>query len=177
MIKKGCLALILMSQSITSSALDLYAGLDANYILSEVTVGDAEAEFQPLALSGRIGAYIEQMVGIEFYGMSGVAGGDDLGIDVDLNYTFGLATRFETPESEGGKIYFLLGYGITELDVNRSGTGEPGTSSYHDFSYGGGVEFRLGGSEKLFINLQAMRYYANDDIEIDGGSLGLRYRF
>mgnify|MGYP000754098558 CR=1 FL=1 len=177
MIKKGCLAFILMGQSITSSALDLYVGLDANYILSEVTVDDASAEFQPLALSGRIGAYIEPMVGLEFYGMTGAASDDDLDIDMDLSYTLGLAARFETPESEGGKIYFLLGYGITELDMDRSGTGEPGTATFHDFTYGGGVEFRLGGSDKLFINLQAVRYYAKDDIEIDGASLGLRYRF
>jgi len=175
--KKGFLAVLLIGQSMTSSALDLYAGVAANYIQSEVEVNSASAEFQPLALSGRIGAYIQPMVGIELYGMTGAAGDDDLDIDMDLSYTLGMAARFETPESEGGKIYFLLGYGITELDMDRSGTGEPGTATFHDFSYGGGVEFRLGGSDKLFINLQAMRYYAQDDIEINGASLGLRYRF
>jgi len=176
MIKKGLLAVLLMSQCMSSYALDLYAGIDANYIFSEVEEGDARAEFNPVALSGRFGAYIEKGVGIELYGMAG-ADDEDLDIDLSLNYMLGLAARFETPESEGGKIYFLLGYGITELDMDRSGSGAPGSATFHDFSYGGGVEFRLGGSDKLFINLQAVRYYAQDDIQIDGASLGLRFQF
>jgi len=176
MINKGLLAALLMSQCMSSYALDLYAGIDANYIFSEVEEGDASAEFKPLALSGRIGAYIEKGVGIELYGMTGTDD-EDLDIDLGLSYMLGLAARFESPESEGGKIYFLLGYGITELDMDRSGSGEPGKATFHDFSYGGGVEFRLGGSENLFINLQAVRYYAQDDIQIDGASLGLRYQF
>jgi hypothetical protein len=176
MIKKGLLMALLLSQCTMSYALDLYAGIDANYILSEIEAGEAKAEFQPLALSGRLGTYIQKGVGIELYGMAGTED-DDLDIDLGLNYMVGLAARFESPESEGGKIYFLLGYGITELDMDRSGTGEPGTATFHDFSYGGGVEFRLGSSENLFMNLQAVRYYAQDDIQIDGASLGLRFQF
>ena len=176
MMKKSLLAALLMSQCMPSYALDFYAGMDANYIFSEIEEGDASAEFKPAALSGRLGAYIEPGVGIELYGMAGTKV-EDLNIDLSLNYMLGLAARFETPESEGGKIYFLLGYGITELDMDRSGSGTPGSATFHDFSYGGGVEFRLGGSEKLFINLQAIRYYAQDNIQIDGASLGLRFRF
>ncbi|MFT5718210.1 MAG: hypothetical protein ACI9T7_002415 [Oleiphilaceae bacterium] len=176
MLKKGLLMALLMSQCTASYALDLYAGIDANYIFSEVEEGDASAEFNPVALSGRFGAYIEKGVGIELYGMTGTKD-EDLDIDLSINYMVGLAARFETPESEGGKIYFLLGYGITELDMDRSGSGEPGTATFHDFSYGGGVEFRLGSSENLFINLQGVRYYAQDDITIDGASLGLRLQF
>jgi hypothetical protein len=176
MIKKSVLGALLMCQCMAVNALDLYAGIDANYIFSEIEEGDASAEFTPAALSGRFGAYLEKGVGIELYGMTG-SDDEDLDIDLSLNYMLGLAARFETPESKGGKIYILLGYGITELDMDRSGSGEPGDATFHDFSYGGGVEFRLGGSDKIFMNLQAVRYYAQDDIQIDGASLGLRFRF
>ena len=176
MIKKAFFSALLISQSMSSHALDLYAGIDANYILNDVGENSAEAEFRPLALSGRIGTYIEKGVGIELYGMTG-SKDEDLDLELTFSYMVGLAARFETPEPEGGKIYFLLGYGITELDMDRSGTGEPGSGTFHDFSYGGGVEFRLGRSDNLFINLQAVRYYAQDEIQIDGASLGLRFQF
>lgn len=176
MIKKSLLVAILMSQCATSYALDLYAGIDANYIFSGVEEGDASAKFNPMALSGRVGAYMQKGVGIELYGMTG-NDDEDLDIDLGLSYMLGLATRFESPESEGGKIYILLGYGITELDMDRSGSGEPGKATFHGFSYGAGVEFRLGRSDNWFMNLQGVRYYAKDDIHIDGASLGLRYQF
>jgi hypothetical protein len=176
MIKKGLLVALLMSQCTTSYALDLYAGIDANYIFSEVEEGDASAKFNPIALGGRVGAYIQNGVGLEIYGMTGNED-EDLDIDLGLSYMLGLAARFESPESEGGKIYILLGYGITELDMNRSGSGEPGKATFHDFSYGAGVEFRLGGSDNVFMNFQAVRYYAQGAIQIDGASLGLRFQF
>lgn len=176
MLKKGLLVALLMSQCAMAHALDLYAGIDANYIFSEVEEGDASAEFQPLGLSGRFGGYLEKGVGIELYGMTGTED-DDLDIDLSLSYMLGLAARFESPESEGGKIYILLGYGITELDMDRSGSGEPGKATFHGFSYGAGAEFRLGRSENWFMNIQGVRYYSRDDISIDGASLGLRFKF
>ena len=176
MIKKFLLAFLLMSHGMTSYAVDLYAGVDANYILSEIESGDAKADFKPLAVSGRVGFYLEQGVGLELYGMTG-AEDEDLDIELGLNYMAGVAARFESPESEGGKIYILLGYGITELDMDRSGSSEPGKATFHDFNYGAGLEFRLGGADQLFVNLQAVRYYAQDEIQIDGASLGLRYKF
>ena len=131
MIKKSLLGALLISQCMAVNALDLYAGIDANYIFNEIEEGDARAEFTPMAVSGRFGAYLEKGVGIELYGMTG-SDDEDLDIDLSINYMLGLAARFETPESEGGKIYFLLGYGITELDMDRSGSGEPGDATFHD---------------------------------------------
>jgi len=173
MIKYLVLVLGLSFFSVTSAAWDLYGGLDANYVLNDVD----SAEFQPLAVGGRVGVYLEPGVGLEVHGMAGADGDKNIDIESELNYTLGIAARFESPESEGGKIYFLLGYALSELDVNRSGTGEPGAVSFDDFSYGGGFEFRLGHSRALFLNLQLVRFYADDGVDIDAASLGVRFGF
>ena len=68
MIKKSLLVALLMSPCVTAYGLDLYAGVDANYIFNEIEEGDAKAEFTPLAVSGRFGAYLERGVGVELYG-------------------------------------------------------------------------------------------------------------
>lgn len=173
MIKHLVLLLALSGLSMTSTALEFYGGLDANYISNEV----GPAEFHPLAAGGRIGAYLEPGVGLELHAMTGVNDDKDIDIDSELSYTVGMAARFESPESEGGKIYFLLGYALSELDVSRSGTGKPGTVSFDDFSYGGGLEFRLGKTRKLYMNLQMVRFYSDNGIDLDAVSLGLRAGF
>ena len=183
MFKKGCLGFVLLAQCSVGLAQDSvpsdwYFGLDANYIRN--TVGNdeiASADFAPLAASLRVGKYIEPQVGIELYAMSGVSDDEDKDITMDLSYSIGIAGRFESPESERGKLYILLGYGMTELDMDRSDTGSPGKESFHGFNYGGGVEFRLGEGEKYYANLQAVRYYDEDDLSIDGVSFGFRFRF
>jgi len=109
--------------------------------------------------------------------MTGISDHEDLDVNLDVSYSMGIMGRFESPESERGKLYILLGYGITELDMNRSSTGVPGKESFHGFNYGGGAEFRLGDGEKYYANLQAVRYYDEDDLSIDGISFGFRYRF
>jgi len=183
MIKKGCISLALLVQCSLASAQgpapnDWYVGFDANYIISEVGNEDiGEASFNPLGASLRIGKYLEPQVGIELYGMAGLSDHDDLNINLDVTYSLGIMGRFESPESEGGKLYILLGYGITELDMDRSETGSPGKESFHGFNYGGGAEFRLGQGEKYYASLQAVRYYDEDDLSIVGVSFGFRYRF
>jgi len=183
MIKKGCIGLALLAQCFVASAQerasnDWYVGFDVNYISSDIGNEDiGEASFNPLGASLRIGKYLEPQVGIELYAMTGVSDHEDLDINLDVNYSLGIMGRFESPESEGGKLYILLGYGITELEMDRSETASPGKESFHGFNYGGGVEFCLGQGEKYYANLQAVRYYDEDDLSIDGMSFGLRYRF
>jgi len=177
MIKKGCLVVCLLGVSLSSQAVEWYAGLDANYIQTKVTSTSGNAKFLLPAVSFRFGAYLQPQLGVEFYGLSGVTDGSDKNIKLNVNYSVGVTTRFETPESEGGKIFFLIGYGWTQLDMNRSQTGSPGKQNFGDFSLGGGFEFKLGKSSPYYLSVQALRYYSGNDISLNGASIGLRYRF
>ena len=177
MIMKGCWFVCLMGVSLSSQALEWYAGLDANYIQTKVKSASGEAKFLLPAMSFRLGTYLQPQLGLEFYGLSGVTDDSDENIKLNVDYSIGVTTRFETPESEGGKIFFLIGYGWTQLDMDRSHIGSPGKQSFGDFSLGGGVEFKLGKASPYYLNVQALRYYSGDDITLNGASMGLRYRF
>ena len=91
--------------------------------------------------------------------------------DLTLNTIAGVNFRLESPETKNNmKIFILLGYGMTEWDVDRSDTGEPGKVDFDDFSYGAGFEWRLGQSESWFINVRGQRFLNKHEISLDTGS-------
>ena len=98
-------------------------------------------------------------------------------IDLSLNTLAGLNFRFESSESDGMKIFILLGYGMSEWDVNRSNSGKPGKVDFDDFSYGGGFEWHIGNAKNWFVNIRGQRFLNKNDLSLDSGSLGVRYAF
>jgi len=157
-----------------ASATELYGEINAAYVFSKID----DEKFNPLAIETRIGFYLEKQVGLEAYYGTGLNDDSQFDIDVSLNTLAGVNLRFESPETKDGmKIFILLGYGMSEWDVDRSGTGEPGKVDFDDFSYGGGFEWRLGKSEHWFMNLRGQRFLNKDDLSLDIGSLGVRYAF
>ena len=166
------LAVALSGLSQFSVALDYYTGVDATYLSSRVD----SAKFNPIAVGGRLGVYLQPQLGLELHGMVGVDSDEDIDIELDLNRSVGLALRFETPEAQGGKIYFLFGYATSELEMQRSGTALPGAETFDGGTFGGGAEFRLGNSDRSFLNLQMIRYYQDKGITLDAISLGIRFR-
>lgn len=150
-----------------------YAELNTGYSFTKV---DKE-EFNPLTIETRLGIYLQPQVGIEAYYATGLTDNTQLNIDLALTKLAGINLRFESPESDGMKVFILLGYGMTEWDLDRSDTGEPGKVDFDDFSYGAGFEWRLGKSENWFINLRGQRFLNKNDLELNIGSLGVRYVF
>lgn len=155
------------------SAMELYGEINAAYVFSQV---DKE-EFNPTALDARLGMYLEPQVGLEVYVGSGLSDDTEVDIDMSLTTLAGVNLRFESPESKGMKIFILLGYGMSEWDLDRSGTSEPGKVDFDDFSYGAGFEWRIGKSKNWFVNLRGQRFLNKDDLSLDTGSLGVRYAF
>ncbi len=151
----------------------LYTELNGAYTFTKLD----DEQFNPTTLEARLGMYLQQQVGIEAYVASGLSDDSQLDIDVSIKTIAGINFRFESPESDGMKIFILLGYGMTEWDVDRSGSGEPGSVDFDDFSYGAGFEWRLGKSEQWFINLRGQRFLNKNDLTLDLGSLGVRYVF
>ncbi len=157
---------------------EFYVGLDAYYLLNSLgNSATGKAEFDLAGAGFRAGMYIEPQLGLELYAAQGVNEAEDIGIDINVESIAGILGRFESPEAEnGGKLYILLGYGMSELEMKRSASSLADRELYHGFVYGGGAEFRLGETNS-FINIQGLRYYDEDDISLDGVSLGLRYGF
>lgn len=157
-----------------ASATELYAELNTSYAFAKIE----DEKFNPLAIEARFGFYLQKQVGLEAYYGTGLSDDSQFNLDLALSTLAGVNFRFESPETKNGmKIFILLGYGMSEWDVDRSGTGEPGKVDFDDFSYGGGFEWRLGKSEHWFVNLRGQRLLNKDDLSLDTGSLGVRYAF
>lgn len=167
------LMLIPFFTSAYSSASDFYGELSSSYAISKID----DEKFNPLALEARLGMYLDKQVGLEAYLGSGVREDTRIDIDLTLSQLAGVNFRFESPEQEGMKVFLLLGYGMSEWDVDRSNTGEPGKVDFDDFSYGGGFEWRLGNSKNWFLNLRGQRFLNKEELSLDTGSLGVRYAF
>jgi hypothetical protein len=157
-----------------ASATELYGEINTSYVFSKIE----SEKFNPLALEARFGFYLEQQVGLEVYYGAGLSDDSQVGIDLSLNTLAGVNLRFESPETKDRmKIFVLLGYGMSEWDVDRSGTGEPGKVDFDDFSYGGGFEWRIDKSKNWFMNVRGQSFLNRDDLNLSTGSLGVRYAF
>jgi len=159
--------------SLPTHAIDLYGELSAGYLMNDVD----QTEFDSITTELRFGAYVQPQVGLELYAGTGLDDDKQIDIESGLSYMAGLAVRLESPESEGGKVFFLLGYGVTEIDVDRSGSGEPGKQSFDAVNYGLGAEFRLGNRNDLFLTVKGVRYYSKGGVGIDVAGLGIRAGF
>lgn len=170
LIPLACLTLFSVS---FASAAELYGEINTSYVFSKIE----EEKFNPLALEARVGVYLQKQVGLEAYYGAGLSDDSQLDVDVSISTIAGVNLRFESPEQKGMKIFILLGYGMSEWEVDRSGTGEPGKVDFDDFSYGGGLEWRVGKSENWFVNVRGQSFLNKDDLSLSTGSLGVRYAF
>lgn len=171
--KQILLGIMLLGSWLPAQAIDLYGELGAGYLFNQVNTTDFNSAISEL----RFGAYLQPMVGIEVHTATGVTDAEEIDIKSSLNYQAGLALRLESPEADGGKVFFVLGYAVTDFDVERSGSDKPGTLDFDGFSYGLGAEFRLGHESPFYLNLKGVRYYAEDSVTIDVAGLGLRYQY
>lgn len=167
------LATFNITLSCTLQAETLYGELNTGYSFTKLDKED----FNPLTLEARLGMYLQPQVGLEAYYASGINDDSQLDIDLEIKSIAGVNFRFESPESDGMKIFILLGYGMTEWDLDRSGTGNPGKVDFDDFSYGAGFEWRLGKSNNWFLNLRGQRFLNKNDLSLDTAGLGVRYVF
>ncbi len=169
----GPVCLLLMLISPGSQALDFYTELNANAHLTDISTQD----FTTANVEVRLGAYFQQNVGIELHASTAVSDDEKLDLLVEVPYSAGAALRFQSPERDGARVLILLGYAVSELALDRSGTGEPGEDEFDGFTYGGGFEFRPGMQKNWFLNVKMQRYYKEKDIELDAASIGVRYQF
>lgn len=168
-----CLLILPVLFAQNAPALELYGETGIGQFKTKVS----STSFSTSAVEARLGTYIMPGLGIELHGASGIGSDTSNAIDVQLDYSANLQTRFETPEREGGKLFFLAGYGLTALDMNRSNTGQPGREEFKSGNFGGGVEYHFQKYPALFLNMKWNRLYAQGGVEIDNTSLSLRITF
>ena len=147
--------------------------------------GDFDLDWTTPALMVNVGYQINPYFAVE--GRAGIGVGDDddddsivvdvsgtptpfsASVDAEIESYFGVFGRVGMPAGEVFYPYIQVGYGSLKLDS----AGADGTDE--DFAYGIGANFKF--TETMSGNLEYMNYYDDDDEEISGFSLGLRFDF
>lgn len=150
-----------------------YGELGTGYSMIEADT----ASFNIPTLEARFGYYLQPQLGIELHALSGLGDDTTNDLSVELTSSVNLLARFETPERDGGKLFLLGGYGQTSLDIDRSGTGNPGKQNFKNGNFGAGVEFALGTERRWYVNAKWHRYYADGGVSIDVAGINLRMAF
>ncbi len=77
------------------------------------------------------------------------------------------------------KISILLGYASTEIETQLPSLGDTGSNkgTFSDFSYGISLQDPIIEGKPFSWTLDYIRYYKDDNLRIDGLSLGVTYAF
>jgi outer membrane immunogenic protein len=138
------------------------------YALTEVDIDVSGLDdFEPTALVGKVGYFVNPNVAIE--GRYGIGLQDDdqtyLGADVelDIDQIIGLYAVFQTSGSSAVDFYGILGYSDAEADIKIDGSSD--SDSEDGFSYGVGLNFSG-------FNAEYMVYLNEDDVEVSAIAVG-----
>jgi|GEM_PF-6379619 len=133
----------------------------------EETAGDIE----PLAVTGALGYWVLEGVGLELEAGFGVTDDSIRNLDADLRSEFALNLRLESPPTRGLAAYVLAGYVRTSYEL-----------SVDDFSStinlpGGRIAAGLTYLVNPFIHIDAGVAHHNyaDDTRVNSFRIGLRY--
>jgi hypothetical protein len=82
-------------------------------------------------------------------------------------------------QPEDLKVSILLGYASTEIETQLPALGEVGSNkdTFSDFSYGISVQDPIIEGKPYYWTLDLIRYYKDDNLSVDGISLGVTYAF
>jgi hypothetical protein len=160
--------------SVHASATEFYAEFSANAISQEI----AEERFVLGSAELRGGAYVLRQIGVEVFAGTGLVDDEQFNLSQSVSYTYGIATRFESPMVDGTKAFILLGYAATELDLESDQGPAPGKELFEGFSYGVGLEKQLFNKRSAwYLNGRWQSYYSSGDIDISVFGVGVRYQF
>ena len=162
--------------SVFSFADRLYVG--ANYNHHSYDEGAYDADLNSVSL--KLGYYFNRHFSGEL--RAGKGFGDDTenayGYDVDLELDnfYGAYLRAGYPMSKTIYPYAVVGMTRASFDAHLSNYPSLGVEeSVTDASFGLGADFRL--SNTLSLNLEYMDYISDDNIDLDGLSIGINKHF
>ncbi|MAZ06831.1 MAG: hypothetical protein CME81_10655 [Halomonas sp.] len=143
----------------------LYTGL--NYTFINLESGSADADVG--TLSAKVGVMATPFLGIEARGGFGVDDDRIGAADFSLDNFFGGYATFNLVNESPITPYAILGFTRVEIEVGTA------TEDETDVSYGIGMNMEF--APNLSGNLEYMRYYENNDTEIDGLGVGIQFNF
>tara|TARA_R110000868_G_scaffold407895_1_gene689835 strand:- start:11294 stop:11911 length:618 start_codon:yes stop_codon:yes gene_type:complete len=143
----------------------LYTGL--NYTFINLESGSADANVG--TLSAKVGVMATPFLGIEARGGFGVDDDRIGAADFSLDNFFGGYATFNLVNESPITPYAILGFTRVEIEVGTA------TEDETDVSYGIGMNMEF--APNLSGNLEYMRYYENNDTEIDGLGVGIQFNF
>ncbi|MDY6840051.1 MAG: porin family protein [Pseudomonadota bacterium] len=162
----GLLATAAQAQDMYKSGVGgLYAGLNYTFMNAEIGRYDADTG----TLSGKVGVMATPFLGIE--ARAGFGADDDTinGVDVSVDNFYGGYATFNLANESMVTPYAVLGFTRVEAEV---GSVEDDDS---DVSYGIGANMEF--APNLSGNLEYMRYYDDDNVQLDGLSVGIQLNF
>lgn len=128
-------------------------------------------------------AFTEGMLdGIGIQGLVATSMGEDkantMSMDVKQQSAAYITLTDPDTQPEDLRVSILLGYASTELEYLLPRLGSEGVKdTFSDFSYGVSVLDRIIEDKPIYWTLDYIRYYKDDNLRIDGVSLGVTYAF
>ncbi|MBD3642154.1 MAG: porin family protein [Marinobacter sp.] len=143
----------------------LYAGFNYTFMNTELGPYDADVG----TLSGKVGVMATPFLGVEARAGFGVDDDTINGVDVSVDNFYGGYATFNLANESPVTPYAVLGFTRVEAEV---GSVEDDDS---DVSYGIGANMEF--APNLSGNLEYMRYYDDDNVELDGLGVGIQLNF
>lgn len=172
MIKKrpwlGALSAISLGLCSFSASADFYAGALLSYSNAELQSPSSSsvAEGNPFLLQAQAGYFFNDYIALE--GRYGTSLKRDSGLSVDrLASGF---VKFNIPVSGRVALYGLAGYSSIEIDQKGIGS-DTGQGA----SFGVGVHYAM--DKHSAVVFEFVDYSAEDDVRLNGLSLGFQHRF
>jgi len=141
-------------------------------------VSHSDLEFYPVFGSVSLGVYIAPDIGIEIYGDSGIAPGDDKGFEMDIEEAYGVALRLQSPPVNGVQGFVVLGtvsYTLLQESERTSGVVAPVASGeFSGIRVSVGLMQRLIRFPGLLFTAEYRHYNADDPLRVDAIVFGLR---
>lgn len=164
-------ALAMSSFALTAN--DIYVGVDYAYNNFEI----ADETVNPNAVNLKAG--YEFFDGIFLEGQVAVSSSDDniYRMNFELDKSYSLFGRFESPASYGFSADILLGWSWNDLIVSGPEETFNGIQSYNGFAWGVGLNQQIPNFENVKVRLGYQVLHSDSDFKLANYTLGVSYTF
>lgn len=164
---------MLVFSGATLAANDIYVGVDYAYNNFEI----ANEKVNPNAVYVKAG--YEFFDGIALEGQAAVSSSDDdlYRMNFDLDKSYSVFGRFESPASYGFSADILLGWSWNDLAVSGPDETYNNIDSYNGFAWGIGLNQAIPSFEQVKVRLGYQVLHSDSDFKLANYTLGLSYTF
>lgn len=173
---RTALAFFVLGFSLPALAGGPYVGGNYSRMAFDDPERDTDDPVRPDAVTLRVGAEANEVLGLEARGGLGFESDTRDGVEYDLDHLYGGYLKLSAP-LEQVRPYVIGGYSrvraTATVDLGPLSGRE--TDTREGESWGAGMDLAL--TDDVALNLEYMRYLDKDDLEVSGIALGLRSAF